>query len=56
MADDIKNRDNRDADESGRPVQLDREKDDKVQHQDKDKQHDKPAGEQAEKPGQHQNR
>jgi hypothetical protein len=56
MADDIKKRDNRDAEESGRPVQLDREQDDKMEH-DKVKKDDKPAGEQAPKPGpQHQNR
>jgi hypothetical protein len=51
MADDIKDRENKDQ-ESGRPVQLDKDK------QDKDRQpQDKPDMEHGQKPGQeHQNR
>jgi hypothetical protein len=60
MADQIKNRDNKDAEESGRPVQLDRDKQEKTGQQqgDKDRQHqDKPDMEHGQKPGQqHQNR
>jgi hypothetical protein len=42
MADDVKNRDNKDAEESGRPVQLDREEQGgKMDQPDKDKHQDK---------------
>jgi hypothetical protein len=41
MADDIKDRENKDAEESGRPVQLDREEQDREQGQQrKNTQHD----------------
>jgi hypothetical protein len=59
MADRMKDHDNKDAQESGRPVQLDREQQGGKpgQHeggyQDKP-QHDKQGAEQGQKPGQHQ--
>ena len=56
MADDIKNRENKDADESGQPVQLDREEQDKKKAGQQDKQHDKQGVEPGQKPGQPQNR
>jgi hypothetical protein len=58
MADDIKNRDNKDAEESGKPVQLDKDKQDKMGQGDKDREHqDRPDMEHTQKPGQqHENR
>jgi hypothetical protein len=64
MADQMKERDNKDAQESGRPVQLDREeqggKTGQQQGGQHDKQHqDKQGSEHGQKPGQppqHQNR
>jgi hypothetical protein len=55
MADDIKNRENKDAEESGRPVQLDREEQGNKKAGQQDKQHDKQA-EPGQQPGQPQQR
>jgi hypothetical protein len=58
MADNITDRENKDQ-ESGRPVQLDKDKQDKMGQGDKDRQphQDKPDMEHGQKPGQqHQNR
>jgi hypothetical protein len=59
MADRIKDQDNKDAEESGRPVQLDRERQGRKPGQHQGDQHDRPQHdkqgmEHAQKPGQHQ--